>query len=50
VFALSALAADGLDRHSDKLIEAANKGGDPSVELAKTYIAFAKKPTQRCFN
>jgi AcrR family transcriptional regulator len=39
---LSALAAEGLDRLSDNLIEAANKGGDPPLELAKTYIAFAK--------
>src|SRR6201986_3163683 len=39
---LSALAAEGLDRLSDKLIEAASKGGDTPLELAKTYIAFAK--------
>ena len=39
---LSALAAGGFDRLSDKLIEAASKGGDPPLELAKTYIAFAK--------
>jgi AcrR family transcriptional regulator len=39
---LSALAAEGFDRLSDKLIEAANQGGDPPLERAKTYIAFAK--------
>jgi AcrR family transcriptional regulator len=39
---LSALAAEGFDRLSDKLIGAANKEGDSPLELAKTYIAFAK--------
>ena len=39
---LSALAAEGLDRLSDNLIAAANKGGDTPLELAKTYIGFAK--------
>ena len=39
---LSALAAEGLDRLADKLVEVANKGGDIPFELAKTYIAFAK--------
>jgi AcrR family transcriptional regulator len=39
---LSALAAEGLDRLSDNLIEAANRGGDSPLELAKTYIGFAK--------
>src|ERR1700727_3574717 len=39
---LSALAAEGLDRLSDNLIAAANKGGDTPLALAKTYIAFAK--------
>jgi AcrR family transcriptional regulator len=39
---LSALAAEGFDRLADKLTDAANKGGDTPLELAKTYIAFAK--------
>jgi AcrR family transcriptional regulator len=39
---LSALAAEGLDRLSDNLVEAAKKGGDTPIELAKTYIGFAK--------
>jgi AcrR family transcriptional regulator len=39
---LSALAAKGLDRLSDDLIAAANKGGDTPLELAKAYIGFAK--------
>jgi AcrR family transcriptional regulator len=39
---LSELAAEGLDRLADKLTEAANKGGDTPLELAKAYIAFAK--------
>src|ERR1700744_6584508 len=38
---LSALAAEGVDRLSDKLIEAANKGGDPPLELAKAHSACA---------
>jgi AcrR family transcriptional regulator len=39
---LSALAAGGLDRLSDNLVEAAKKGGDNPIKLAKTYIGFAK--------
>jgi AcrR family transcriptional regulator len=39
---LSALAAEGLDRLSDNLVETAKKGGDTPIELAKTYIGFAK--------
>jgi len=39
---LSELAAEGLDRLSDDLVEAAKKGRDTPIELAKTYIAFAK--------
>ena len=39
---LSALAVGGSDRLSDNLIEAAKKGGDTPIELAKTYIGFAK--------
>jgi AcrR family transcriptional regulator len=39
---LSALAAEGFDRLADKLTDAANKGRDTPLELAKTYIAFAK--------
>src|SRR6202021_3370632 len=39
---LSALAVEGLDRLSDNLTAAVNKGGDTPLELAKTYIGFAK--------
>jgi AcrR family transcriptional regulator len=39
---LSALAAEGLDRLSDNLTAAVNKGGDTPLEQAKTYIGFAK--------
>jgi AcrR family transcriptional regulator len=39
---LSELAAEGLDRLSDNLVETASKGGDVPIELAKTYIGFAK--------
>src|ERR1700734_4506206 len=39
---LSALAVEGLDRLSDNPTGAVNKGGDTPLELAKTYIGFAK--------
>src|ERR1700733_9064544 len=39
---LSALAAEGLDRLSDNLVETEKKSGDTPIELAKTYIGFAK--------
>lgn len=39
---LSALAAEGFNRLSDSLIEAAKKGGDTRLEGARAYIAFAK--------
>jgi AcrR family transcriptional regulator len=39
---LSALAAEGFERLADALIQAANHGGDTPLELAKTYITFAK--------
>ena len=39
---LSALAAEGFNRLANKLTETANKGGDTPLELAKTYIRFAK--------
>src|SRR5215472_8710574 len=38
---LSALAAEGFDRLSDSLIEAANKGGESRLEGPRAYIAFA---------
>jgi AcrR family transcriptional regulator len=39
---LSALAAEGFDRLSDSLLEAAQKGGDTGLETGRAYIAFAK--------
>jgi AcrR family transcriptional regulator len=39
---LSALAAEGLDRLTDKLLEVENKEGDIPFQLAKTYVAFAR--------